>query len=152
LEGVDVKQAMADADLIFIPHYSSEVLLQLPHLNFVLNTFSFQEMSEENIHYYGEIIQQKLSGFIYSDNFRRHPHNYSLKSRVGDILRKSVNIFPRSEDSYDNLERTVNYMWQTYIHFGSNKDKPLEESLDYKSYFIWGENYKLNVNDESVTF
>lgn len=135
------------SDIIFIPHFASDCLYDLPKISLALNTFSFQEMSEENIHYYSNIISDKLVGVLYSDNFRRHPHNFSLKTKVGDILREYFYVYPNDEEYYTTeVERKINYMWQTYVHFGTSRKRPYFMKSSSKLDAIWGEKYNLDLS------
>jgi hypothetical protein len=150
-EGFVLSEELKKADIVFLPHYAANSLLDLPHINLAINTFSFQEMTEENIHYYADILSKKLNGYFYSDNFRRHPHNFALKSRVCDILKDYLFLFPNSEVGYDKIERGANYMWQAYTHLGTSKQRPVFLSLNnQKGENIWGDNYRVDLKTGAV--
>lgn len=139
-----INQSIQDSDIIFVPHYSAELLHSLPKIDLAINTFSFQEMAEQNIHHYCNILANKLQGILYSDNFRRHPHNYSLKNKVSDILREYFYVLPHSEDFYTKeIERKINYMWQTYVHIATSKKYPFY--YKNKQNYLYGENYIIPV-------
>jgi len=62
---------------------------------------SFQEMTEEVIDDYVRFAYNNCKGFLYSDNWSKHPHNKQIKTSVEYIIAKYFDVFPRI-DVYDN--------------------------------------------------
>lgn len=147
---VDVASETQRADLIFLPHYVLDRLVNVPSINLALNTMSFQEMAEENIASYGDFLGKHLDGILYSENMRRHPHNYALKNKVASILNKQLCLLPGDDCAYDELERRGNYMWQTYIHFATSRARPAFQSAP--TGLFWGENFEIDLRGNVVRF
>jgi len=78
---------------------------------------SFQEMTEETIDDYVRFAYNNCTGFLYSDNWSKHPHNKQIKTSVEDIICKYFDVFP-SVDIYDNR-----CFGDAYIRSGSQELK-----------------------------
>lgn len=144
----DLDAELERADLIFLPHYLLDRLTNIPLLNLALNTMSFQEMAEENIDAYARFLERHLDGVLYSENMRRHPHNYDLKNKVATILGNHLSILPSDDCVYDDLERRGNYMWQTYIHFATARDRPAFRGAPLGNFL--GENFQIDIAGANV--
>jgi putative sugar O-methyltransferase len=65
--------------------------------NFALNTFSFQEMSEETVANYARFFSQNPNGYLYSDNWSKHPWNTEIHTSVEAILAQHYHLYPSPE-------------------------------------------------------
>lgn len=70
-------------------------------IDLFINMLSFQEMTEEVIDDYVRFAYNHCKGFLYSDNWSKHPYNKQIKTSVEDIICKYFDVFP-SIDVYDN--------------------------------------------------
>jgi len=120
------KEVIYKYDMVFLPNYRSNSLYKIRDFNLIINMLSFQEMNEMQIREYGKIGYEKLNGFIYSDNFRRHWLNKDLDKSVSSILRDYFELYPSDEvydqDNRDELKR-INCLCK---YIGTNKKKPLK--------------------------
>jgi hypothetical protein len=66
-------------DYVLLPNYLLPRLSALPRLDLMINMQSFQEMTPAQIRAYLALAEEKLDGFLYSDNVDRHPHNADLQ-------------------------------------------------------------------------
>jgi hypothetical protein len=139
-DAFSVAQGLAEADIVLLPHYKQDALAELPRIDLALNLYSFQEMSQENVESYADLIRSKLTGFFYSDNMPRHPHNYDLRNSIGMILRRRFHVFPDAEMDL-KIERLRNYMWQAHAHLATaeNYDIPTQGRL-------WGTHYSIGLS------
>jgi putative sugar O-methyltransferase len=71
-------------DFIFIPNYRLEALRQWK-FDLVLNMYSFQEMTEEQVVGYLDFIRDNCEGVLYSLNADAHRYNRQLSS-LTDLL------------------------------------------------------------------
>lgn len=70
-------------------------------IDLFINMLSFQEMTEEVIDGYVRFAYNNCKGFLYSDNWSKHPHNKQIKTSVEYIIAKYFDVFPRI-DVYDD--------------------------------------------------
>jgi putative sugar O-methyltransferase len=89
-------------DYMLIPDFA------LPELNGIdidlfINMLSFQEMPEDVIDGYVYFAYNNCSGFLYSDNWNRHPCNEQIVTSVESILGKYFDIFPAASVYNDPL-------------------------------------------------
>lgn len=151
INNFDLGRALAASDIVFVPHYAVAHLTNVPPINLTVNTASFQEMTEESLMAYAAFLGRQLDGWLYSENMRRHPHNYALMNKVATIFGRDLALFP--EDSiYDDLERNALTLWQHYVHFGTARARPAFTTPPKGGGFLWGENYRVELDPLAVKF
>lgn len=115
-------------DFVFVPNFACEELRGLDRIDLLLNTQSFQEMSEAQIGFYLNLFAGKLAGSIYSDNLDRHPHNPDLAAGgVTAHLERRFNLFPEP-GLYRRKICPGEPPWFYKSYFGSPLARPLKFS------------------------
>lgn len=136
-----------DYDIIFIPNTAYQCLAKLKHLNFAINTLSFQEMTQQEIRNYCSVISDRLEGFFYSDNMWRHPYNYALTGKVSDILAEYFYVWPHDKP-LNKVQHTRHSMWQNYTHFCTSKKSPIFFNMEGITFH--GENYTMTSKNNEL--
>ncbi len=87
---------LLDYDFVLLPNYLTDALERLPDLDLVVNTQSFQEMTTAQVRGYLAAIERKLAGFLYSDNYDRHPYNRAPLD-LSRLLASRFHLYPAPE-------------------------------------------------------
>ncbi|WP_172656496.1 putative sugar O-methyltransferase [Catenovulum maritimum] len=99
----EFKRSYKNYDYIFIPNYMSEILKVLESVDLYVNLLSFQEMSQQQVAFYLDLIQRNLNGVFYSENFSKHWMNTELTSKLHHLYEKCFVMHPRPEQ-YSSIE------------------------------------------------
>ncbi len=118
-----LSSGIGDYDYVLLPNYVLKELGALPEINLAINLWSFQEMTREQVTEYVDFAHSKLSGYIYSSNFDRHPYNDSLApDTITSILNSRFELFPVPE-FYEH--QVKDYAYLSRFYFGVCKDKDI---------------------------
>ena len=79
-------------DYLLIPDFA--LFGGVVDIDLLVNMLSFQEMPEEVIDRYARFAYHNCPGFLYSDNWSRHPCNTQIVTSVEDVLGKYFDLFP----------------------------------------------------------
>ena len=124
------QQEYSQFDFILIPNYKIGALDRLRSMNLMLNLLSFQEMSEEQISNYAKLGNEKLNGYLYSENFTRHWMNKELNTTVDDVLDRYFRLFPDPK-IYKKIVPSPNnpdnprMLWKVFPYIGLNRNNEL---------------------------
>lgn len=83
--------------VVLVPHHALPQLEGAPNISLMLNLFSFQEMRSDQIRLYARLADERLDGWLYSSNWRRHRLNEEMDGTVDDVLGHELHMFT----SYD---------------------------------------------------
>lgn len=65
---------LAAYDVIFVPHYRLDLLAPITRIDYAMNNYSLQEMSDQQITAYLDFIQPRLKQFFYVEFHERPEH------------------------------------------------------------------------------
>lgn len=88
-------------DFVLVPHFALSKLKLIHDISLLINTWSFQEMTDRQVEEYLEFGASRISGYLYSDNLDKHTHNTELHS-LSVSFAKYFDLFP-DPHIYDNL-------------------------------------------------
>jgi hypothetical protein len=84
-------------DYMLIPDFALSACKGKVGLDLFINMASFQEMTEKAIEDYARFAADQCTGFLYSDNGSKHPHNELIVSSVEDILGGYFELVPKAD-------------------------------------------------------
>ncbi len=95
---IDLVKISEEYKFILIPNFKIENLRRNMSFDLSINQNSFQEMSEDQLHYYCQFLMKFTGGWLYSYNACKQFMNMELDDYVHDILQKYFIGIPTDED------------------------------------------------------
>ncbi len=133
-----IKKRLDRFDFILLPNYILDKLASLEEVDLITNLQSFQEMSSSQVKDYLKFAIGKLHGYLYSDNYDRHPYNKE-NVNISKILPQYFLIYPNPK-TFTNLFKNINdpsikKIYKTYVGF-SNKNDSLLNKINPDNFYI----------------
>ena len=97
-EAPDIESLGRDHKFILIPNFSLEASSRTRAFDLIVNSNSFQEMTEQQVSFYAQFAADTASGWLYSYNANRPFMNRQLESNVASILRRHFRGGPDDRD------------------------------------------------------
>jgi hypothetical protein len=103
-QGIFAQNVLAH-DIVLVPNYAADRLLELDDIAVFINMQSFQEMTDSQVTQYLDLVARKVSFCLFSDNIDCHPYNEQLSS-IAKLLSQRFLLSP-SPDTYTTLLKGI---------------------------------------------
>ena len=118
-------------DFALIPNFALDKLRVIQEIAFLINSQSFQEMSEKQVQEYLDFARERVTYCIYSDNVDRHPCNRTDLTSVSALLEAYFDLYP-SRKYYDPYKHADSAEYGTayrrYVGFPKSSGRALLDS------------------------